>query len=132
MEKKKKNLFKPFVFQKLYEKYEKEGKARKTIKAQVTQNNRKLEKPIIFFVQSLWRAIVESQIETGTPYIMYKDACNGKVKKKNWRQKKFDFFSCLSSPINKIWVQLNLPIYVLKLLNIHQVKKKKKFVCSRE
>lgn len=53
-------------FEKLFEKYETEGRARKTIKA-----------------QDLWFAILESQIETGTPYIMYKDACNEKSNQKN-------------------------------------------------
>ncbi|MEQ9426197.1 MAG: ribonucleoside-diphosphate reductase subunit alpha [Cyclobacteriaceae bacterium] len=53
-------------FERLYEKYEKEGKARKTIKA-----------------QDLWFEIVESQIETGTPYMLYKDACNKKSNQKN-------------------------------------------------
>ena len=53
-------------FNKLYTKYESEGKARKTIKA-----------------QELWFAILESQIETGTPYILYKDACNEKSNQKN-------------------------------------------------
>ncbi|MDA0193475.1 MAG: ribonucleoside-diphosphate reductase subunit alpha [Bacteroidetes bacterium] len=53
-------------FEKLYEKYEKEGKARQTIKA-----------------QDLWFEIVESQIETGTPYMLYKDACNKKSNQKN-------------------------------------------------
>ena len=53
-------------FEKLYEKYETEGKARKTIKA-----------------QELWFAILESQIETGTPYMLYKDACNGKSNQQN-------------------------------------------------
>jgi ribonucleoside-diphosphate reductase alpha chain len=53
-------------FEKLYEKYEKEGKARKTVKA-----------------QDLWFAVLESQIETGTPYILYKDACNEKSNQKN-------------------------------------------------
>src|SRR6056297_490811 len=47
-------------FEALYLKYEAEGKGRKTIKA-----------------QELWQQIVESQIETGTPYMLYKDACNG-------------------------------------------------------
>ena len=50
----------------LYNKYESEGKARKTIKA-----------------QDLWFNILESQIETGTPYILYKDACNEKSNQKN-------------------------------------------------
>ena len=46
-------------FEKLYTKYEQEGKARKTIKA-----------------QELWFEILKAQIETGTPYMLYKDACN--------------------------------------------------------
>ena len=50
----------------LYHKYETEGRARKTINA-----------------QDLWFAILESQIETGTPYILYKDACNNKSNQKN-------------------------------------------------
>jgi len=50
----------------LYEKYEAEGKGRKTIKA-----------------RELWEKIVESQIETGTPYMLYKDACNEKSNQKN-------------------------------------------------
>ncbi|MBI1858394.1 MAG: ribonucleoside-diphosphate reductase subunit alpha [Candidatus Melainabacteria bacterium] len=53
-------------FEALYEKYEKEGKARKTVKA-----------------QELWFAILESQIETGTPYLLYKDACNSKSNQQN-------------------------------------------------
>ncbi|MCF8237027.1 MAG: ribonucleoside-diphosphate reductase subunit alpha [Saprospiraceae bacterium] len=53
-------------FEALYHRYEQEGKARKTIKA-----------------QELWFAILESQIETGTPYILYKDAANKKSNQKN-------------------------------------------------
>lgn len=53
-------------FEALYTKYEKEGKGRKTIKA-----------------QELWFAILESQVETGTPYMLYKDACNSKSNQKN-------------------------------------------------
>ncbi len=53
-------------FERLYEKYEKDGKARKQIKA-----------------QDLWFEILESQIETGTPYILYKDAANKKSNQKN-------------------------------------------------
>ena len=53
-------------FKALYERYEKEGKGRKTIKA-----------------QELWFAILESQVETGTPYMLYKDACNSKSNQKN-------------------------------------------------
>jgi len=53
-------------FEALYEKYEKEGRAIKTVKA-----------------QDLWYAIIESQIETGTPYMLYKDACNRKSNQQN-------------------------------------------------
>jgi ribonucleoside-diphosphate reductase alpha chain len=53
-------------FEKLYTKYEKEGKGRKTIKA-----------------QELWFAVLESQTETGTPYMLYKDACNSKSNQQN-------------------------------------------------
>ncbi|MEO9869956.1 ribonucleoside-diphosphate reductase subunit alpha [Ekhidna sp.] len=53
-------------FEALYEKYEREGKGRKTIKA-----------------QDLWFEILESQIETGTPYMLYKDAANKKSNQKN-------------------------------------------------
>ncbi|MES2630286.1 MAG: ribonucleoside-diphosphate reductase subunit alpha [Bacteroidota bacterium] len=53
-------------FDALYEKYEAEGRGRKTIRA-----------------QELWSSIVESQIETGTPYILYKDAANSKSNQKN-------------------------------------------------
>ena len=53
-------------FEKLYEKYEREGRGRKTVKA-----------------QELWFEILESQIETGTPYMLYKDAANKKSNQKN-------------------------------------------------
>lgn len=53
-------------FVQLYEKYETEGKFRKQIKA-----------------RSLWQAILESQTETGTPYMLYKDSCNRKSNQKN-------------------------------------------------
>ena len=53
-------------FEALYHQYEKEGRARKVVKA-----------------QDLWFAILESQIETGTPYILYKDAANRKSNQKN-------------------------------------------------
>ncbi|KAM6494446.1 Ribonucleotide reductase, barrel domain containing protein [Amanita muscaria] len=48
-------------FEALYEKYEKEGRARKTIPA-----------------QKLWYAVLESQIETGGPFMLYKDSANSK------------------------------------------------------
>lgn len=54
------------AFEKLYTRYEQEDRARKTVKA-----------------QDLWFAILESQIETGTPYLLYKDACNGKSNQQN-------------------------------------------------
>jgi ribonucleoside-diphosphate reductase alpha chain len=53
-------------FETLYIKYETEGKARKTVKA-----------------QDLWFAILQSQIETGTPYMLYKDAANSKSNQQN-------------------------------------------------
>jgi ribonucleoside-diphosphate reductase subunit M1 len=46
--------------------YEKEGRARKTIKA-----------------HHLWFAILDSQMETGTPYMLYKDHCNRKSNQQN-------------------------------------------------
>ncbi|KIR58947.1 ribonucleoside-diphosphate reductase large subunit [Cryptococcus bacillisporus CA1873] len=53
-------------FEKLYESYERQGKGRKTIKA-----------------QKLWFAILEAQTETGVPYICYKDAANSKSNQKH-------------------------------------------------
>ena len=53
-------------FDKLYLKYESENKGRKTIRA-----------------RDLWDKILESQIETGTPYMLYKDAANRKSNQKN-------------------------------------------------
>jgi ribonucleoside-diphosphate reductase alpha chain len=53
-------------FEALYTKYEAEGKGRKTIRA-----------------RELWEKILESQIETGTPYMLYKDAANRKSNQKN-------------------------------------------------
>ena len=53
-------------FDKLYLKYEKEKKGRKTINA-----------------RELWEKILESQIETGTPYMLYKDSANRKSNQKN-------------------------------------------------
>ena len=53
-------------FKTKYEGYEKAGKARKTIKA-----------------QALWFAILDSQCETGTPYMLFKDACNSKSNQQN-------------------------------------------------
>jgi ribonucleoside-diphosphate reductase alpha chain len=53
-------------FERLYQKYEREGKARKTIKA-----------------QDLWFEVLAAQIETGTPYMLYKDAANKKSNQQN-------------------------------------------------
>lgn len=53
-------------YRKLYEQYEREGRASKVIQA-----------------QDLWRAIVNSQVETGVPYITYKDAINSKSNQKH-------------------------------------------------
>ncbi|MFD2514086.1 ribonucleoside-diphosphate reductase subunit alpha [Pontibacter locisalis] len=53
-------------FERLYVKYEREGRARKTVKA-----------------QDLWFHILESQIETGTPYMLYKDHANRKSNQQN-------------------------------------------------
>jgi ribonucleoside-diphosphate reductase alpha subunit len=53
-------------FEALYTRYEAEGKGRKTIQA-----------------QDLWFKIMESQIETGTPYMLYKDAANSKSNQQN-------------------------------------------------
>lgn len=53
-------------FKALYEKYESEGKARKTIEA-----------------RELWFSILDSQMETGTPYLLYKDTSNKKSNQKN-------------------------------------------------
>lgn len=53
-------------FERLYEKYESEGRARKVVKA-----------------QDLWFEILEAQIETGNPYILFKDAANKKSNQKN-------------------------------------------------
>lgn len=54
------------AFVELYEKYEREGRGDKTIKAQL-----------------LWTTVMESLVETGTPYILFKDACNRKSNQKN-------------------------------------------------
>ncbi len=53
-------------FETMYTRYEAEGKGRKTVKA-----------------RDVWEKILESQIETGTPYMLYKDAANRKSNQKN-------------------------------------------------
>jgi ribonucleoside-diphosphate reductase alpha chain len=54
------------AFKELYERYEREGRARKVVKA-----------------QQLWFEVLEAQIETGVPYILYKDAANLKSNQQN-------------------------------------------------
>ena len=53
-------------FEALYTKYEEEGRANTTVPA-----------------ADVWKAILKSQTETGTPYMLYKDACNSKSNQKN-------------------------------------------------
>ncbi|XP_023936493.2 ribonucleoside-diphosphate reductase large subunit [Bicyclus anynana] len=53
-------------FEALYEKYEQENRFVKQVSAQI-----------------LWKAIIESQVETGTPFMLYKDSCNRKSNQKN-------------------------------------------------
>ncbi|XP_061596890.1 ribonucleoside-diphosphate reductase large subunit-like [Cololabis saira] len=53
-------------FEELYTRYEKEGRARRVVKA-----------------QQVWYAVIESQTETGTPYMLYKDTCNRKSNQQN-------------------------------------------------
>lgn len=53
-------------FRDLYERYEKEGRGRKTVEA-----------------RKLWFHILDTQMETGTPYLLYKDACNRKSNQQN-------------------------------------------------
>ena len=54
------------AFEELYTRYEKEGRGRKTVSA-----------------QKLWFKILDSQMETGTPYLLYKDAANRKSNQQN-------------------------------------------------
>lgn len=53
-------------FEALYEKYEREGRAKRTVKA-----------------QKLWYALLEAQTETGNPFMLYKDSANRKSNQKN-------------------------------------------------
>ncbi|CAG4971440.1 unnamed protein product [Parnassius apollo] len=53
-------------FESLYERYERENRFVKQVRA-----------------QELWKAIIEAQVETGTPYMLYKDSCNRKSNQKN-------------------------------------------------
>ena len=67
-------------FDELYTRYEREGRARREVPA-----------------QELWRAIIESQIETGTPYMLYKDACNSKSNQQNLGTIKSSNLCCIAS-----------------------------------
>ena len=64
-------------FKELYEKYEKDGKVRKTVNA-----------------RDLWFKILDSQMETGTPYILYKDAANSKSNQQNLGTIKSSILCC--------------------------------------
>ncbi|KAF5103873.1 hypothetical protein D0Z03_000002 [Geotrichum reessii] len=91
-------------FEALYEKYEREGRGRRTIKA-----------------QKLWYAILEAQTETGNPFMLYKDACNRKSNQQNLGTIKSSNLCCeiveYSSP-DEVAVcnlaSLALPTYVEK------------------
>ena len=91
-------------FEKLYTKYESEGKGRKQIDA-----------------QELWFKVLESQAETGTPYILYKDSCNKKSNQKNLGTIKSSNLCCeiiehTSNDETAVCnlASLSLPSYVIK------------------
>ena len=67
-------------FEKLYTKYEREGKGRRTVKA-----------------QELWFAVLESQTETGTPYMLFKDAANRKSNQQNLGTIKSSNLCCIAA-----------------------------------
>ena len=73
-------------FERLYEQYEKEGRAKKVVKA-----------------QKLWFSILEAQTETGTPYMLYKDACN---RKSNQQVPKLSSSMELPNLIPRLWRHL--------------------------
>lgn len=75
-------------FETLYHKYESEGREKCKLKA-----------------RDLWFKVLDSQMETGTPYLLYKDACN-------------------KNRINKILEQLKVQIYAQKSFNIPMIKKR--------
>ncbi|CDR98100.1 ribonucleoside-diphosphate reductase large chain, putative [Babesia bigemina] len=100
-------------FEELYTKYEKAGMGRKTIPA-----------------QSLWFAILQSQIETGTPFMLYKDACNAKSNQQNLGTIKSSNLCCeivqYTSP-DEVAVcnlaSIALPMYVNKETKTYDFKK---------
>ena len=90
------------AFKALYEKYEAEGRGRKTIPA-----------------QTLWFKILDSQIETGTPYLVYKDAANlksnqqnlGTIKSSNLCSEVIEYSSPEETAVCNL-ASMNLPAYV--------------------
>lgn len=91
-------------FEALYEKYERDGRGRRTIKA-----------------QKLWYAILEAQTETGNPFMLYKDSCNRKSNQQNLGTIKSSNLCCeiveYSSP-DEVAVcnlaSIALPTYIVK------------------
>jgi ribonucleoside-diphosphate reductase alpha chain len=90
------------AFKALYEKYEAEGRGRKTIPA-----------------QTIWFKILDSQIETGTPYLVYKDAANlksnqqnlGTIKSSNLCSEIIEYSSPEETAVCNL-ASMNLPAYV--------------------
>lgn len=97
-------------FEALYEQYEKEGRARRTVKA-----------------QELWFAILDAQVETGTPYLLYKDAANSKsnqqnlgtIKSSNLCTEIMEFTSAEEVAVCNL-ASLALPRYVINGIFDHQ------------
>lgn len=100
------------AFTALYEKYESEGKGRKTMKA-----------------RELWAKILDAQIETGTPYVLYKDAANKKSNQKNIGTIKSSNL-CLKGDseikirINNIETKIKLDAFV-EFFNLLKIKENK-------
>jgi ribonucleoside-diphosphate reductase alpha chain len=84
-------------FVKLYEKYEAEGKGIKTIAA-----------------RKIWLKILDSQIETGTPYMLYKDSCNKKSNQKNLGTIKSSNLCCVKGDTLLLTDKGHLKIETLK------------------
>jgi hypothetical protein len=92
------------AFTTLYEQYEAEGKGLKTVKA-----------------RELWEKVLDSQIETGTPYMLYKDACNYKSNQKNLGTIKSSNL-CLSgdSIVNAVIDNVEVDITLEKLVSSYK------------
>ena len=94
-------------FERLFEKYESEGRAKKTVKA-----------------QKLWYAIMEAQVETGGPFMLYKDAANRKL---------ITTICCKDipdnvpqeSPTNRISLPSSLLICALRSSSSHHLRKRR-------